>query len=1251
MSRTSFKSTHRSSLTSAVISCFFLTGAAGLIYQVLWLRMIDKVIGSAPFAVSTVLTVFMGGLALGSYLAGRHIDRIPSRSKLLSLYGKIEMAIGIYGLLFPFLISAAKPIYSIAYNFLFKYFWLYQLFSFLGCSILLLIPTTLMGVSLPVLCRFYVSDLAHLGTRTGRLYGINTFGSVAGALLCGFFLIAEFGVWGSLFTAVGINILVGILCIGLARRYLGSIDFETTVKGKSKKKSRKQTVAEVVSTDYDSSNSVPWALLIFCISGFCAMAYEVFWTRLLGLIIGPTTYSFTLVVSTFIFGLALGSVIFGWLADRLKDVFRLLIITQVFAACLALLISQFIGNSQFFFSKLIYAFQDDFGELVLVKSVSLFFILIGPTIFLGATFPLVNKIYARSLSVIGKSIGTAYAINTMGAILGSFFAGYILIPFLGKENGLRLVIGLQLAVALMAYTSLVFKRGEGIRSWIKVSITLALGVVLLINFPSWNRSVLSSGWYHRFEELEFYFNTTSWPEAAWKGSDILAQHREGKSSLSFYGDGVGGFTTVERDVDSIGSINYSLYISGKADASTHLGDRLTQTLLAHVPMLFHPNPEKVMVLGLASGMTAGEALLYPVKRMDVLEINDQVLKACELFTQWNNGCLTDPNTRIIVQDGRNHLELTREKYNVIISEPSNPWMAGLANLFTLDFFESIKERLSENGTFVQWIHSYEMDWSTFAMVGRTFGEVFPDGLLINTSSGDFLLVGFKGQKNMDLEVAYNNVRYAGQSTNITIRDPRLLFHLIVTEDLKGFFGSGPLHTDNRPRLEFAAPKNLDKSDVSITERVKNDGRLSSKTLEVVESSKKIDSLLDMLELSLAKSSPSFDIVDINELTSIQKKRYQNILNDYCSNVFVDNYEMFPNRDIQARCAHIQVSKIKDHMASGREDGLIYYNLAVAYRILGDTQEEIDTLRKAINLDPSLYEAHNDLGIALSKQGRFEEAIIQLSKALEIRPGYTEALNNLGNVFATQGKTVEAMDYYSKAIRIDPDDTEVLNNLGNILAAQGKIAEAMDYYSKAIRIDPDSVEAHYKLGHIFFDRGRFDDAMTHFYELLRIDYDNADFHSEVGAILAAQGEMSEAKEHFNEALRINPNHLSANYNMALALAEQQQFKEAADHLFKAIETNPYDPEVHNMLGVILGSQGRFEEALDHFSEALKFDADNANVYDNMGLALLQMGQLNEAAVYFSKALEIDSSFSIARNHMEMVHREIEKNKRETSDLSN
>jgi len=297
--------------------------------------------------------------------------------------------------------------------------------------------------------------------------------------------------------------------------------------------------------------------------------------------------------------------------------------------------------------------------------------------------------------------------------------------------------------------------------------------------------------------------------------------------------------------------------SGKPDASSH-GDRTTQTLLAHVPLLFHPKPEKVMVLGLASGMTPGEVLLYPVKRLDVLEISEQVVEACELFfAPWNNACLSDPRTRLVVQDGRNHLALTQEKYDVIISEPSNPWMAGLANLYTLEFFQVVKGRLRERGIFAQWIHTYEMDWNTFALVGRTFSEAFTNGILMKMSGGDYLLLGFSDQNGLDWKTAEKNVKYARASSNVSFHNPGFLVHLIVTEDLSKLFGSGRLHTDNKPNLEFAAPKQLYGNDVDLGEIDAERFWLSPQTRNAIQANSDADSFLDFVEFAASAHSVSF----------------------------------------------------------------------------------------------------------------------------------------------------------------------------------------------------------------------------------------------------------------------------------------------------------------------------------------------------------------------------------------------------------
>jgi spermidine synthase len=766
-----------------------------------------------------------------------------------------------------------------------------------------------------------------------------------------------------------------------------------------------------------------------------------------------------------------------------------------------------------------------------------------------------------------------------------------------------------------------------------------MGFLHLVNFPSWNHKILDRGWYHQFKSFEQYFSTTSWFESVWKGASKFASH-VANIDVVFYGDGIGGFTTVVKWFSTIGRTNYTMLNSGKGDASSH-GDRLTQALSAHIPLLFHPDPEKVMVVGLASGMTVGEVLHYPVKQVDVLEINDQVVKAAEFFNPWNNNCLTNPRTRIILQDGRNHLELTREKYDVIISEPSNPWMAGLANLFTLDYFKTVKGRLSEDGIFVQWFYSYEMDWSTFAMVGRTFAEVFPDGLLLRTLSSDFLLVGFSGKKNLDLKTADKNIGYAGRSKNVTIRNPRSIFNLIVSEDLKGLFGPGPFHTDNWPRLEFAAPKNLDRTDTSIEDNIKNNGRLSNETKEIVEYNKNVDSSLDRLELMTAHTSPAFKEVDLNKATPAQITRYHGILKDYCSEEDVESYSIFPASDLQKQCAELQAGKIQDRLATSRENSSAYYYLARAFRVMGTTQDEINALQKAITLDPDFYDAYMELGIAFEAQGRPDEANRQFSDALRLKPGSAEAYNNIGNVMAMQGKADEAVSYYSRALQVNPGFVEAHNNIASILEAQGKTEEAINHYSMALQIEPDNAESHKDFGRLLLEQGRHEDALSHFNKALKVDPGDADLYNYTGMTLGQQGQMSAAVDHFMEALRINPNHFLAHKNLGVTLLKQGKSQEAADHFLKASEIKPDDPEVHKMLGMILENQGRFKEAAGHYSEALKLEPDSAENHDNLGVALAQMGQLAEAIKHFNKALNIDNSFEIARDHLKIAQREIEK----------
>ena len=1089
------ESRRRHLLIALVLACFFLSGTAGLVYEVLWVRMIDKIIGSAPFAVATVLSVFMGGLALGSFLAGRLIDRLRSRDALLRFYGVLELTVGLYALLLPLLIHAVIPFYRLIYDRLYPLPVIYHSLTFLGCVLLLIPPTTLMGATLPALCRYYVFRLDHLGQRTGLLYGLNTIGAALGTLLCGFFLIPRFGLHITLWSAAAVNISAGALCYAAASMKTDSFD---DAPFNDQAPPSETLRIPCWGKDIDD-RQVSWALVLFAVSGFAAMSCQVLWIRLIGLLIGPTTYSFTLVVATFIIGLAAGGILFGWLADRVHSPFNLLTASQLGAAASALLVGHWLGNSQFFFAKLIYTFHQDFTRLLWVQSLALAVLLFVPTLLLGAVFPLVNRLYIRSTAAIGRSIGTAYAVNTIGAIVGAFTAGFILIPLTGKQDALGLIFLFQFSLAALGLIYVNIRQPSFARQTIMAGILLLTGFFLCMHYPAWNRDILSRGWYRDFDALKAEMRQTGWIRSLWNGADLLAKHRQGVEVV-FSGEGPGGFTTVERETTSVGTIEYALFNSGKADASSH-GDRSTQTLSAHIPLLFCPRPENVMVLGLASGMTPGETLYYPVKRLDILEINDQVAEACRrFFAAWNNNCLDDSRTRLILQDGRNHLSLTGEHYDVIISEPSNPWMAGLANLYTRDFFRLVKNRLTDHGLFAQWIQSYELDWDTFALLGRTFASVFPGGRLIKIGPVDYLLLAHADGRDLDCDTARGNLRFTRQSANAAFAGVDFLAHLFITEDIKTFFGNGPIHTDNRPLLEFSAPRHLFAGTLDIDRKSVGRRRLSDTTREMLEQKDADDDLLDLVAFAAGVNAPLFSHIRYDALLPDQQERYLDIVRSFCARELVPSYSLFDCPEPKRVCGEIQAARIRDRIdkMGGRPQD--YYNLGLALVAVGRHEEAFQALIRALRLDPAHEAAHLAFGLLLADSGKWDEAISTFQNTARLVPDQPEAFRYLGMACARKQDWAKALANLSRALELDPNDVPTLNERGAVYFQKGQIREALADFSKALRLNPEDAESHNSMAMALVADGQYEKAAGHLRRAIQIRPDNENLRYNLGQVL-------------------------------------------------------------------------------------------------------------------------------------------------------
>ncbi|MBW2444180.1 MAG: fused MFS/spermidine synthase [Deltaproteobacteria bacterium] len=748
------------------------------------------------------------------------------------------------------------------------------------------------------------------------------------------------------------------------------------------------------------------------------MTYQVIWTRLLGLLIAPTTYAFSLVVGTFIIGLAIGNVLFGRMADRGKNLMSLLVLTQIAAAGFALAASQFLGSSQFFFAKLLFTLQDSFGKAMVFQFLVIFFILFWPTLFLGATFPIVNKIYATSLSSLGRSIGRAYTVNTVGAVLGSFAAGFVLIPFWGKEASLSALIGIQAAAALLVLFATLNGRSTKPRYRAAICFLGLACIGLVFAFPHWNRSLLSFGRYQIPTELTRHFRKTGWLASVWRGEEILTRQQQGREVV-FYGDGIGGFTTVEKHIDSMGTIRYTQLNSGKPDATSH-DDAATQALLAHIPLIFHPSPANVMILGLGSGMTAGEVLHYPVSRIDVLEINEQVVEASRFFDDWNNRFSEDPRVRIIVQDGRNHLLLSRMRYDVVISEPSNPWMAGMANLYTKESFETVKDRLNEDGIFIQWVNAGRMDWKTLAMIGNTFGTVFPNSVMMISPIGgaDFFFVGVKGKTPLRLSVPERNLSFASRSRIMRLMDARQLFHLILTDRVSEMFAGGMIHSDNRPYLEFAAPRHLYAPGRGFMRELKQRSRLSPATTAIVASSGGLDMVLNMVELAASLYALQLPVVDLTAATPEQTARYHELVREFCAKRVVDDYMAFYDDRSREICADVQVASIVRHLADRPDDGKAWGDLGAVYAKRREFGNAEKALAKYIDLEPEEPNAYFRMGVLKVMKNEYRQASELFLKTVRLNPGNTEALLYLAKLQLLQGDKAAAVNHLRQILKRD-----------------------------------------------------------------------------------------------------------------------------------------------------------------------------------------------------------------------------------------
>lgn len=855
---------------------FFCSGATGLVYETVWGRELHLVFGTSQFAIATVLAAFMTGLSLGGWISGRVAHRLRNP---MWAYAALEAVIGLFALAFPLIRDAIAPVYLDFFQRASPSPVVFGAFQFLLLGSALLVPTACMGATLPVLARF-VSRPAPTAAPTdattgepwttpskpapgpgaiiGRLYAINTAGAVFGVWLVGFYLLPDLGVRTTTLAAAGANLLLAAVALWLGR---GARQEPDTAR----------------SVDAAPLRDHRW-LGIAVLCGLGSLGLEVAWFRLMALVLGASTYAFSIMLLAFLIGIAGGGYLGGAIAERLAPagaagamarVARGVALAQLSVAGLAWGAMWLWPYLPISFVWLYFQIRLAPELLWAMKCVLAMAVMTPAALGMGVSFPLLTRAAGLdagdSPQTLSRTVGRVYAANTLGSLSGAFLAGFVWLPHLGVSGTTLLCVGINVVAAGVA--------------WWKPARTLALagglaGVAsLLVGVrPPWEPLLMTSGIYKYVDNLQE------------PTMEHLRRLLIDRYQLLYYNEGLSTVVTVARDRTSG---NQWLANNGKIDASTS-ADMPTQVLVAHLPMMLLPTkpaaspaaspaePRTAMLIGLASGITLGALTLHPdLDRIDVVELEPSMPSATALFSRYNHDALSDPRVRILGNDGRNQLLLSEpQSYDIVVAEPSNPWLTGVSNLFTREFFEMGKARLKPGGVWSQWVQMYGMDSRDLKSVMRTFSESFPHVLFFSSIlDADMVMVGSNDPIVMteDLAAALVNktVGLEGEFATIGVLDGYdvLADYLFDREQALRMTEGVPLNTDDNLLVEYSAPRNLHRTTSS-----ENMLMLLPVARVPAESVPSVDGLLRLADAYAAKEDLIRALVALKEAESREPGR-------------------------------------------------------------------------------------------------------------------------------------------------------------------------------------------------------------------------------------------------------------------------------------------------------------------------------------------------------------------------------------------
>ncbi|MFY9528809.1 MAG: fused MFS/spermidine synthase [Candidatus Acidiferrales bacterium] len=1027
-------------LQKLVLSCFFLSGVAGLIYQVAWAKALGIVFGSTVYAVTTVLAVFMGGLALGSDWLGRWSETWVDP---IAQYGRIELGIAALGGLSLLGLAAVRILYLRVFPAIEDWMLARAALRFSASAAVLFPAAFLMGGTFPVLVGGLRDGTGRIATRVSRLYWVNTLGAVTGAVVAGFFLLPGLGLKRTVLTAVLLNALAGVIAVRLGREHP-----EETVSDAGRAK-RSQPLAPR-----------EFLLAAFAVVGATAMAYEVSWTRLLSTMFGSSTYAFTVMLATFLAGIALGSVAFEFWARRGHGAtLGSFAATQTLTAAAALVFLVSLPRFPEVISGVLRSTHPSFHGLILAQCFTSAFAMIPAAFVFGFNFPLVTALVAGSReAALGESaaVGRAYAANTFGAIAGAMMAGFWLLPQIGAFRLAALTAAVNLVLAVV----LSFRSNKRLALALAINFALAAGMVfVVVSGAFYDRALATFG-----AELYSFMHTKA----------LTIAEMANTLDVPFAADGPNSTVAVLR------AENYlALRIDGKVDASNL--DTRTQLLLGHLGPFFHGRPRRALVIGFGSGMTLAAMARYPeFERLECVEIEPAVVRAAPYFESLNQGVLRDARVHIIVDDARNYLTTTRERYDVISSEPSNPWVAGVAALYTEEFYRTAAARLHPGGLFIQWLHAYSMYPEDLKMIFSTFASQFPRTSLWRAQTSDFLLLGQIDSSPLTLDRLrdlWTRPELQSDFRELGLRHPEglLAYHRLDDADLRRLAQGGLRNTDDRTRLEYDAPRGLYAEDIIDKNLAWVWSNRSSLLPRDVAFGDEGTALLGMTETSLA-------------LDDLER-----------ADTFLQRLEQaHPSAPSALLRGELQLKKSQFEPAKS-------------------------SFQSALQMTPGNAEAQAGLGMARLESGDPSGAEASFQAALRQEPRQPRALEGMVLVQVAAQNWGEAARWQHERLSADPGPgCKEYVRLARYELRAGDLSQGEKYLAQTLDRDPYCNAAHRTLAELAINRRDWTEAKAHLESIVRYapEQDPAVYGALAGADRAL-GDDAAAREALGKGLRIFP----------------------------------------------------------------------------------------------------------------------------------